>query len=51
MTIDGIEFKQEAVTVHLVTDGFPQVAQIDTIYVTMQHKIYMYKIVNIHFTT
>ena len=33
MTIDGIQFKQEAAIVHSVIDDFPQVAQIDTIYV------------------
>ena len=35
MTIDGIEFKQEAVIVHSI-DDFPQVAQID---VTMQWQL------------
>ena len=31
MTVDGIEFKQDAAIVHSVIDDFPQVAQIDTI--------------------
>lgn len=33
VTIDGIEFKQEAAVVHSVIDDVPQVAQIETIYV------------------
>ena len=31
MTIDGIEFKQEAAMVYSVVDDFPQVAQIETV--------------------
>ena len=30
MTIDGIEFKQEAAIVHSVVDDFPEIAQTET---------------------
>ena len=33
VTVDGIQFKQDATIVHSVIDDLPQVAQIDTKYV------------------